>query len=141
MKYRRSRESECRAEVAVRRDVVRQARTRLLAARRELTAFAERPAPGRAPAAQLTDAQHYLQRLRREVARAESHLQRCRTALEEAREALTRAGQDRLAIERLLEAERAEARERLAAARQQQLDAHGRRRALSGGDGRGADGP
>jgi len=113
--------------------VRRAAQERLDAARRDLAAHADRgPERPVERAASLAAAHRYADRLRARVEAEGEAVRVAQQALDEALAELTQLGQERLAVQKLVDGRELEVRERQQAAAQGELDDRGRLRAMTG---------
>jgi len=110
---------------------LRAAQARLEAARGELAAHGE-PNCRRESAGELARRRRYATRLRERIAAEGERVRQAEAVLDEAQAALTGAGQDRLAVEKLVHSRELELRADEAEAAQTDADDRGRLQAIGG---------
>ncbi len=129
LRYRRACEDRAHARAEERRGDLEAARRRLDQLRRELAECRSGVLPvSRGTASGLAGAHRYAGVLAGQIEEAADEVRDAEAALANARQALVTAGQRRLAVERLLDETRNDARRRGAAASQAEMDEHARMR-------------
>lgn len=131
LQHRRAQEQAAQERVRTAHAALRAAQARLDAARRELLACSA-PHCRRESAERLASGRRYAARLRARVAAESESVRRAQTALHEAQAALTGAGQDRLAVEKLVHSRELELRADEAKAAQTEADDRSRLTAIDG---------